>query len=128
MIQELFLSKMLEREGITLIVVDSLLTYKYSQDTTVGKQSKVLEAISYNTEETMVNQSFIYEKWMNQSNIEEENKKNELAFKKFLEEEADENKRKADLAESQGWECPVCMTEIDRDKFGILECSHIFHP
>ncbi len=76
----------------------------------------------------MINQNFIYEKWMNQSKIDQENKENELAFKKFLEEEAAENKMKAEKIEGQGWECPVCMTDIDRDRFGILECSHIFHP
>lgn len=43
----------------------------------------------------MVNQHFIYEKWINQSKIDEENKRNELAFKKFLEEEAEENKKHA---------------------------------
>lgn len=68
----------------------------------------------------MINQNFIYEKWMNQSKIDQENKENELAFKKFLEEEAAENKMKAEKIEGQGWECPVCMTDIDRDRFGIL--------
>ena len=41
--------------------------------------------------------------------MEEENKLNELAFKKFLEEEAIENKRKVEEVEAEGWECPVCL-------------------
>ena len=34
----------------------------------------------------------------------------------------------AEEADAEGWECPVCICEIDRSNFGILECSHIFHP
>ena len=30
--------------------------------------------------------------------------------------------------ERKGWECQVCLVDIDPGHMGILECGHIFHP
>jgi glucosamine 6-phosphate synthetase-like amidotransferase/phosphosugar isomerase protein len=88
----------------------------------------MLNLFQYNIEETMTNERFVYEKWEFEERKAREVWENEQAIRRMMEEEKSENKMKAEEAESQGWECQVCYTEIDRDKLGLLECGHIFHP
>ena len=47
MIQELFLSKLLERHSIILIVIDSIETYRRATGSVADKESRMLETIGF---------------------------------------------------------------------------------
>ena len=65
MLQELYLSRMLEKESICLIVVDALSTFRSGVGSINEKLGKIFEGIGFAAEETMINPKYLLEKWSN---------------------------------------------------------------
>lgn len=63
-IQELYLTKMMEREAVTLIVVDAIETFRRNTGSIADREKIMLETMGFSIEETMMNHNYIHEKWV----------------------------------------------------------------
>jgi hypothetical protein len=108
--QELLIDNIISNESISLIVIDATEAKKRYEGDERDKFDHFLNTLTYDFEEIITNPRYIYEKWENQHAVEEENVRNEIALKQFLEEEKKQFKMEAEDKESQGWECPVCCS------------------
>ena len=90
--------------------------------------AKLVEVISQSRKEMFQDPKAIDKKWKRQAEDRLQMEQNLNAIKQMLEEESRVIKEKAEAAGAEGWECPVCISDIDRDDIGILECGHLFHP
>ena len=64
-IQELYLTKMLERQAVTLIVVDAIETFRINAGSIAERELIMLDTLGFSIEETMMNPNYIQEKWVN---------------------------------------------------------------
>lgn len=69
------------------MVIDAIESKKQYEGDERGSIDYFMNVLTFDFEETITNPHYVYEKWEKDQRIEEETARNEIALKKFLEEE-----------------------------------------
>ena len=121
----------LQNEDAILLIydmVEGIRTYQQGKERIEWRPENLTLSLYENMNGLIGNKRFIIDRWEKEASLEKEHEMTEKYIKDMLEKEKSDWKKKTAEEEAEGWECPICICEIDPAFMGILECGHIFHP